>query len=260
MKKEKVVILCGGMGTRLREETEFRPKPLVNIGGMPILWHIMKTYSHHGYNDFIICLGYKGDMIKQYFLNYEWMSNDFTLNLGSGEGRISHHTSIAENWNITFVDTGEETQTGGRIKKIEKYITEDNFMVTYGDGVSDIDINKLMEFHKSHNRIGTLTGVHPSSKYGTVQINEDNVVDEFREKPVLKDLINGGFFVFKKEFFNYIQEDCMLEREPFERLARHRQMSLFKHSGFWHSIDTYKDFKEINKIWHKGAPWKIWGK
>jgi len=259
MEKIKVVILCGGKGTRLKEETEFRPKPLLPIGDKPILWHIMKIYSHYGYKDFILCLGYKGDMIKKYFLDYQWMNNDFTLNLGDKKSSLNHHTQTKEDWSITFANTGETTLTGGRIKKIEKYINEDNFMVTYGDGVSNININKLVEFHKKEGKIGTITGVHPSSKYGTVNINQDNIINEFKEKPVLKDIINGGFFVFKKEFFNYIKKDCMLEKEPFEQVIKEKQLALFKHEDFWHCMDTYKDFENLNEMESNGkTPWKIW--
>ena len=258
MEKPKVVILCGGIGTRLKEETEFKPKPLVEIGGLPILWHIMKHYSHYGYNDFILCLGYKGEMIKEYFLNYESMKSDFTLNLGR-KGRMVH-TQTQEDWNITFAETGDETQTGGRIKKIEKYIDGEFFLVTYGDGVSDIDINKLVEFHKEKGKIGTITGVHPWSKYGTVHIDENNIITEFREKPILKDIINGGFFVFNRKIFDYLTEDCMLEKEPFNKLASEKQLALFKYEGFWHCMDTYKDSLDLNKMWEKGAPWKTWEK
>ncbi len=260
MGKYKVVILCGGMGTRLKEETEFRPKPLVHIGAFPILWHIMKHYSHYGFNDFVLCLGYKGEMIKEYFLNYGWMSNDFTLNLGKGKGQLSNHTDNTENWNITFADTGDTTQTGGRIKKIEKHIKEDNFLATYGDGVSNVDIKRLIGFHKEKNKIGTLTGVHPWSKYGTVHTDKNGIITKFTEKPMLKDVINGGFFVFKKDIFDYLDNECMLEKEPFEKLAQEKQLTLFKHDGFWHCMDTYKDFQELNAIWEKGnAPWNIWG-
>ena len=259
MGRYKVVILCGGMGTRLREETEFKPKPLVHIGKYPILWHIMKHYSNYGYNDFVLCLGYKGDMIKEYFLNYEWRINDFTLSLGKEKKIPINHTNTEENWNITFVDTGDNTQTGGRIKKIQKYITEENFLATYGDGVSNIDIDKLVSFHLKKGKVGTITGVHPWSKYGTVHTNKDEIVSRFKEKPILKDVINGGFFVFKKKIFNYLHEDSLLEKEPFEKLANERQLALFNHHGFWHCMDTYKDFQDLNNIWENGKPlWKIW--
>jgi glucose-1-phosphate cytidylyltransferase len=258
MNEYPVVILCGGIGTRLREETEFMPKPLVKVGNRPILWHIMKHYSHFGFNNFILCLGYKGDAIKEYFLNYDSMMNDFTLNLKGKKETLENHTNTTENWNITFADTGFKTLTGGRIKRIEKYIKEDNFLMTYGDGVSDVDITSLIKFHKSKGKIATLTGVHPGSKYGTVHTDKNNIVVKFEEKPILKDLINGGYFVFKKEIFDYIDEDCMLEKGPFENLAAKRQIALFKHDGFWHCMDTYKDFQDLNAIWKTKAPWKIW--
>lgn len=255
----KVVILCGGAGTRMREETEFKPKPMVTIGGKPILVHIMEIYASYGFTEFILCLGYKSEMIKEYFLNYPWMVNDFTISLNSEkegmEGMIKH-THQNHKFTITFVDTGEETLTGGRVKLIEKYIDGEDFMLTYGDGVSDVNIKELWEFHKKHNKIGTITGVHPWSKYGTVNIDSDGIVTKFREKPILKDWINGGFFVFKKELFSLILTDCMLEKEPFEKLAKDRQIALYKHEGFWHCMDTYKDFQDLNKIWNNGkAPW-----
>ncbi len=256
MGNPKVVILCGGAGTRLREETEFKPKPMVSIGGKPILVHIMEIYASHGFKDFILCLGYKGDMIKDYFLNYYWTVNDFSLDLSSDKDAMTRHTRKNHDFNITFVDTGEETQTGGRVKQIEKYIDTDDFMLTYGDGVSDVNIKELWEFHKKHNKIGTLTGVHPWSKYGVVNVDPEGTVLKFREKPILKDWINGGFFVFKKEIFSLLKEDCMLEKEPFEKMAKDRQIVLYKHEGFWHCMDTYKDFQDLNKIWNSGqVPW-----
>jgi len=253
-----VVILCGGRGTRLREQTEFMPKPLVKIGNKPILWHIMKHYSHYGFNNFILCLGYRGDSIKEYFLNYDSMLNDFTLNLKGKKEKLYNHTNTTEDWNITFADTGFNTLTGGRIKRIEKYIKADNFLATYGDGVSNVDIKKLIEFHKTKGKVATLTGAHPWSKYGTVHADENGIVTEFKEKPILKDIINGGYFVFKKEIFDYIKDDIMLENEPFDKLAEKREMALFKHDGFWHCMDTYKDFQDLNDIWKAEAPWKIW--
>ena len=257
-RKQKVVILCGGIGTRLREETEFRPKPLVRIGGLPILHHIMGIYSHYGYNDFVLCLGYKGDLIKEYFLNYKCMNNDFVLNLNTGEKKILSGVSEPYNWNITFADTGEKTNTGGRIKRIEKYINSDYFLVTYGDGVSDVNINDLVSFHHKHGRIGTITGLHPQSKYGTVKVDKHNTITQFQEKPILTNLINGGFFVFNTDFFDYLDEDCVLEKKPFEVLTRERQIALYKHEGFWHCIDTFKDALALNRMWASGnAPWKV---
>jgi len=257
--KPRVVILCGGQGTRLREETEFKPKPLVDVGGMPILWHIMKIYGHSGFDDFILCLGEKGEMIKDFFLRYEWLTNDFTLNLKSGKEYVLHHDHEMEDWRITFADTGDNVPTGDRIKKVEKYLNDaPYFLCTYGDGVTDLDINQVIEFHKQQGRMATLTGVHPSSKYGLVDAR-DTAVSTFVQKPELKDYINGGFFVFNKEFLGYLREGEMVE-QALERLARDGQLSLYKHEGFWHSMDTFKDFQELNTLWSTSAPWKVWSK
>lgn len=253
----KVVILCGGMGTRLKEETEFKPKPLVEIGGKPILWHIMKIYSYYGFNDFILCLGYKGHMIKEYFLNYECMNNNFTINLKSKRQMI-HHDTHSDDWNITLVNTGNDTNTGGRIKAIEKFIKEDAFMITYGDGVANINIKDLIEFHKNHGKMATLTGLHPISKYGVFQRN-GHLVSKFKEKPKMDDLVSGGFFVFNKEFFNYIEPDSVLEKEPMEALTQQGELAVFVHDGFWQCMDTHKDALSLNQMWaEKNAPWKIW--
>ena len=254
------MILCGGMGTRLREETEFRPKPLVEIGGRPMLLHIMRIYSHYGFKNFILALGYKGHMIKEYFLNYRLMNSDFTLKLGSREEPEVHNTNLLEDWSATFADTGIEAMTGARVKKIEPYITEENFMLTYGDGVANIDLDKLWEFHQAHGKIGTVTGVRPVSRYGELAVG-DGLVKEFSEKPQAQEaFISGGFFVFHKEFFNYLSDDdnCVLEREPLERLVRDGQLMSYLHKGFWHCMDTYRDFVALNDLWKKGAPWKVW--
>lgn len=263
MKKDKikVVILCGGRGTRLREETEIRPKPLVEIGNRPILWHIMKIYSHYGFNDFILCLGYKGDLIKDYFLNYEAMNNDFTINLGNRNNISFHNSHLEKDWNVTLVYTGAQSLTGARIKKIEEYIDGETFMVTYGDGVCDINIIKLFESHKENKVIGTLTGVHPSSRFGELLVKKNNVV-EFNEKPLVSQgFINGGFFVFNKEFFRYLSNDenCTLEHEPLGNLASDGELSVYKHSGFWQCMDTQREVDLLNELWkHGNAPWKIW--
>lgn len=255
----KVVILCGGMGTRMKEETEFRPKPLVEIGGMPILWHIMKIYFHYGFNEFVLPLGYKGNMLKDYFVNYEWMSNDFTLNLQSRHKNFYYRRRL-EDWSITFVDTGLETNTGGRVKKIEKYIQEDEFMLTYGDGVADINIPELLAFHKSKNKIATLTGVHPMSSYGVVEIGDSGTVKGFKEKPHLDGWINAGFFVFHRKIFEYLDDNVVLEKEPMQRLAAEDQLAIYLHHGFWKSMDTHKDQQVLNKLWaeYNSPPWKIW--
>ncbi len=252
----KVVLLCGGKGTRLREETAFKPKCLVEIGGKPILWHIMKIYSHYGFKNFVICLGYKGDMIREYFQNYSLYSNDTTIRLAKKEVQFENHTS--EDWNITLAETGEETNTGGRINKIEKYIDTDYFLATYGDGVADINILKLIQYHIENNKIATLTGLHPTSKYGILDIDDKGTVTYFREKPTLKEWVSGGFFVFNKKIFNYLSEDCILERQPFENLVKDKEMNVYKHEGFWGSMDTYKDLEYLNEVWQKEKKWKIW--
>jgi glucose-1-phosphate cytidylyltransferase len=256
----KVVILCGGMGTRLREETEFRPKPLVEIGGKPILWHIMKLYSHYGFHEFVLCLGYKGDMIKQYFLNYRCMNSDFVLRLDSKAGPQFLGEEEREKWSIIFSDTGTEAMTGARIKRIERYITEDEFLLTYGDGVADIDVSKLCEFHQRHQKIGTVTAVRPVSRYGELALDGFQV-KEFDEKPTVRDsLISGGFFVFRRRFFEYLNDDdtCVLEREPLQRLCQEDQLMTYIHPGYWHCMDTYRDFVLLNDQWKKGAPWNVW--
>ncbi len=258
--KIKVVILCGGMGTRLREETEFRPKPLAEIGGKPILWHILKIYSHYGFKDFVLCLGYKGHMIKEYFLNYRLMNHDFTLRLGSSEEVHIHDSNLVEDWSITFAETGLDAMTGARVKRIERYIAEENFMLAYGDGVADVDLAKLWDFHQQHGKIGTITGVRPISRYGEFAV-EGGLVREFSEKPQSRDgIISGGFFIFHRRFFNYLtaEDSCILEREPLERLARDGQLMGYAHKGFWHCMDTYRDFVALNELWKTNAPWKVW--
>jgi glucose-1-phosphate cytidylyltransferase len=254
----KTVILCGGKGTRMREETEFRPKPLVNVGENPIIWHIMKIYSYYGINDFILCVGYKGDMIKRYFMEMCWRNNDFTVKTGA-KTDVIYHTTDEENWNVTIVDTGAETQTGGRIKRIEKYIQEDDFMLTYGDGLSDVNIHELYAYHKEAGKIATLTGVNPTPPFGIIQTT-NGVVTSFKEKPVLDDVINGGYMVLNRKIFNYLpEEDCAFEQEPLRRLALDSQLAVYRHTGFWTSIDTYKDIERVNELWKMGdTPWKRW--
>jgi glucose-1-phosphate cytidylyltransferase len=263
MSKMKVVILCGGRGTRLREETEFRPKPMIEIGGRPILWHIMKTYAFYGYTDFVLCTGYKGEMIKEYFLNYEAMNNDFTVKLGSREQIDFHSNHSEKGWSVTIADTGEDAMTGARIKRVEKYIDTEEFMLTYGDGLADINIKDLLEFHHSKNKIGTITGVLPTSRYGemTADINTGNVAG-FSEKPPASELrVSGGFFVFKKKFLDYLnsEDDCVLEKAPLENLAKERNLIMYPHSRFWYCMDTYRDYIHLKDLWTKGkAPWKVW--
>jgi glucose-1-phosphate cytidylyltransferase len=260
-KKPKVVILAGGMGMRMREETEYRPKPMVLVGSHPILWHIMKSYMYYGFNDFIICLGYKGEMIKEYFLNYEAFNSDLTITFGKKCSTLIHKKNTFDNFTVTLADTGQETMTGGRVLEVEKFIDSDDFMLTYGDGVSNIDIKKLYEFHKAHKKTGTVTGVHPDSRFGELYIKEDTV-ENFSEKQQIKDgFINGGFFIFKKSFFKYLKKhgDCFLEQEPMRDLTRDKGLKVLKHEGFWQCMDTVKDAKYLNDLWEKGnAPWKVW--
>ena len=256
----KVVILCGGKGTRLREETEFRPKPMVKIGGKPILWHIMKLYAHHGFNQFILCLGYKGEAVKEYFYHYMLHNNDVTIKLGKNRKITIHENHEAEDWEITLVDTGENTLKGARIHKIMDYI-DDDFMVTYGDGVSNIDIRSLVDYHKKHGRIAPVTGVSPPSAFGQIHVKNLEVV-EFHEKPQIKEgIINGGFFVFNRKIFNYLNGDetCDLEMGALEQLTGEQQLMVFRHEGGWACMDTYRDTIYLNQLWENGqAFWKVW--
>lgn len=256
----KAVILCGGLGTRMREETEFRPKPLVEIGGHPILWHIMKLYAHYGFRDFILCLGYRGNMIKEYFLNYEAMNNDFTICLGKTSSLHFNNQHKEQDFRVTLADTGPDSMTGGRVKRIQKYITEDRFMVTYGDGVSDLDINKLIAFHESHGKLATVTTFRPVSRFGILDINSANQVQNFIEKPKADAWASAGFFVFERKIFDYLGDDnCILEREPLERLAHERQLMSYQHEGCFYAMDTYREYQMLNDLWKSGeAPWKVW--
>ena len=251
------MILCGGKGSRLREETEYRPKPLVEIGGRPILWHIMKTYAYYGFDEFVLCLGYKGDMIKRYFLDYRWLSSDFTIELGSRQVDLLND-QVESGWKVSLVDTGLEAMTGARLKRIEPYVDGPEFMVTYGDGVTDLDVKDLLRFHRSHGKIGTVTGVSPPSRYGDLGIHGDQVVS-FREKPqATEGSISGGYFVFNRAFFEYLSEDdsCVLERAPLQRLSADGELKAYQHPGFWQCMDTYRDFTYLNEIWSSGqAPW-----
>lgn len=257
----KVVILCGGMGTRLREETEFRPKPMVTIGGRPLLWHIMKLYAHYGFTDFVLCLGYRGNMIKDYFLKYEAMNNDFTIELGT-QNSIEYHGSHDEKgFRVTLVDTGLESQTGARIKRVEPYIGDDTFMVTYGDGVADVDIRELVEFHQTHGCLATVTTVKPTSRFGILEVDEHGVVNRFAEKPRLDGWVSTGFFVFNRKVFDYLSAEvsCVLEREPMEQLAEGGSLIAYRHEGFFYAMDTYREFQLLNDLWDSGrAAWKVW--
>jgi len=258
MERVQTVILCGGRGTRMREETEVRPKPLVTIGGMPVLWHIMKIYSHYGFKDFVLCLGYKGEMIKEFFLNFEELSNNFTLDLRSQSRRVAHHDCVLEDWNITFVDTGQDTNTGGRVKRIERYLESDTFFLTYGDGLSNVDLNVLMAYHKKMGKVGTLTAIHPTSPFGIIE-TEMGLARSFKEKPRLEGLINGGFFVFNRRFFSYLSDDAVLEEEPLRRLTGDRELAVYEHTDFWQCVDTFKDVERLNKMWDQDDhPWVLW--
>lgn len=257
----KVVILCGGQGTRLREETEFKPKPMVDIGGYPVLWHIMKIYNHYGFNDFVLCLGHKGRMIKEYFLNYEAMNNDFTINLGRKNTIEFHNNHLEQDFKVTLVDTGEDVMTGARIKKIERYIDTDNFMVTYGDGVADININQLLKAHYRNKSVATVTTVRPMSRFGIVEIDEENHITNFAEKPRLDSWISAGFFVFNSKVFDYLSLDpsCTLEDGPLRQLTKECQLKSYRHDGFFYAMDTYREFLYLNNLWASGqAPWQIW--
>lgn len=257
----KTVILCGGRGTRLREETEFRPKPMVMVGDRPILWHIMKLYSHYGFNDFVLCLGYKGDVIKDYFLNYEELNHDFTLKLGSGVKEIVHHDKKMPSWNITFVDTGLDCETGSRVAKAKKYLEgEEDFFLTYGDGVANVDLKNLLSCHREKNRVVTVTSVRPTNPFGIIEA-KDGIVKSFFEKPQSKEWANGGFFVCNKKIFDHLSEDgnCIFEKEPLRGLAVKGDLITYHHNGFWHCVDTLKDVKGLANLYDRGnRPWMVW--
>jgi glucose-1-phosphate cytidylyltransferase len=257
----KVVILCGGLGTRLREETEFRPKPMVEIGGRPILWHIMKIYAHYGMHEFILCLGYRGNMIKDYFLNYEAMNNDFKICLGR-ESHIQFMGAHQEqDFAVTLADTGLETMTGGRLQRIGRYLGNDEtFLLTYGDGLSDVDIRQLVEFHHSHGKVATVTAVPPASRFGVLEADGHGQVQRFMEKPKANGMISAGYFVLNRRIFDYLSgPECVLEREPLERLAREGQLMAYRHDGFFYAMDTYREYQYLNELWaSEQTPWKVW--
>jgi len=258
----KAMILCGGQGTRLREHTELRPKPMVEIGGRPILWHIMKSYAHHGVTDFILCLGYKANVIKEYFLNYQAMNCDFTVALGQKDGLKLHGAGgDDEGWNVTLADTGEETMTGARVRRAARYLDrkDETFLVTYGDGLSDVNIGNAIKFHKKHGKLATLTGVRPPSRFGELQV-DGHQVNAFSEKPQIgQGMINGGFFCFERGFLEYLSEspECILERTPLESCAADGELCVFEHPGYWQCMDTYRDWLSLEAQWKSGqAPWK----
>lgn len=257
----KVAILAGGLGTRLGEETSVRPKPMVEIGGKPILWHIMKIYSHYGYNDFVILTGYKSEYIKNYFLNYYTQNSDFTINLKDNSLKIHHN--VAEPWNVSVIDTGANTLTGGRIKRAQSYLENDTFMLTYGDGVSDVNIRSLVDFHKRSGKIATLTAVQPQGRFGVLDVDENSNITSFQEKPksASNAWINGGFFVLEPQIFDYITEgdNTIWERTPLINLAQSGNLNAYKHQGFWHPMDMLKDKNDLNCMWNENrAPWKVW--
>jgi glucose-1-phosphate cytidylyltransferase len=258
----KVVILCGGQGTRLREETEFRPKPLVLVGERPILWHIMKLFSHAGLRDFVLCLGYRGNMIKEYFLNYEAMNNDFTICLGKRQNVHFHGAHAEQDFHVCLADTGQETMTGGRLKRVARYIDSDTFVLTYGDGLADVDVRALLEFHRAHGRLATVTTVRPISRFGLLDLAEDGRVSRFAEKPQSQGWASAGFFVFNRKVLGYLDgegDDCVLERRPLERLSADGELMAYRHEGFFFAMDTYREYQHLNELWARGhAPWKVW--
>jgi glucose-1-phosphate cytidylyltransferase len=256
-----VIILCGGKGTRLRHETELRPKPLVQVGERPILWHIMKGYLAQGFTRFVLCLGYKGDLIREYFLRYRLMSSTFSIHMGPAGDRVEIHDEPQEEWTVTLVETGAETMTGARVHRALDFVDSEVFMLTYGDGLSDVDLGGLLEFHLAHGKLGTVTGVRPSSRFGEL-ITVGQRVAEFAEKPqVAEGRINGGFFCFRRDVADYLSADegCILEGEPLERLASDGELTAFAHDGFWQCMDTARDHKLLNDLWSSGqAAWKTW--
>lgn len=257
----KVVILAGGLGTRLMEETEARPKPMVEIGGKPILWHIMKIYEAYGYNDFVLCLGYKAQSIKEYFLNYYLYNSDVSIDVS--QNKVDVHFSNSESFKVTLIDTGLTTNTAGRIKRIQKYVEGETFMLTYGDGVADIDINALLAFHKKHGKLATLTSIQTPGRFGNIEMDEDGNVENFVEKPQGDGMwINGGFFVLEPEIFKYLEgdmDDVQWENVPLKKIALDQQLSAFKHNGFWKPMDALRDRLELEALWSNGqAKWKIW--
>ena len=256
----KVVILAGGYGTRISEESQFKPKPMLEIGEMPILWHIMKIYSHYGFNDFIICAGYKQHLIKEWFADYYLHTSDITFDFTNGK-EVTVHNRIAEPWKVTIVNTGLNTQTGGRVKRIKNYIGNEPFMLTYGDAVGNIDIIKLMNYHKRHQKLGTMTMYNFSQNKGVVKVGENGIIRTFREKSDLDgDLINIGFMIFQPEIFDYIQgDDTVFEKEPLNNLVQQEQLMGYVHDGFWQCMDTLREKKNLERLWESGnAPWKVW--
>jgi glucose-1-phosphate cytidylyltransferase len=258
----QVVLLCGGQGTRIRDVTEDIPKPMIPIGGQPILWHIMKVYAEFGHVDFVLCLGYKSWAIKRFFLEYHLTQADLCLSLGKQESMEIHGQSMPENWHVTLAETGLDTMTGGRLKRIEKYIRGDTFLVTYGDGLADVNLDDLVAFHHRHGKMATVTAVRPPGRFGEIELQDGRVVD-FSEKPLLsRGYINGGFFVFNRNIFKRLSNDpgLILEQTPLYQLARDGELMAFPHHGFWHPMDSSRDFRYLNELWdQRSAPWRVWG-
>lgn len=255
----KTIILAGGFGTRLSEQTIIKPKPMVEIGGQPVLWHIMNIYAHYGFRNFVIALGYKGESIKEYFLNYYSLKSDFSVDLANGEAKYLHQKTV--DWKVTLIDTGMNTMTGGRVKRLKEYIGNETFMLTYGDGLADVDIKKLVEFHKSHGKMATVTAVHPSARFGELSISTRQDVIAFKEKPqTAQGWINGGFFVLEPGFLDMIDDDhTILEEKPLERVAKEGELKAYIHNGFWQCMDTIRDRNVLENLWQSGhAPWKVW--
>ena len=256
----KVVIFAGGKGTRISEESHLRPKPMIEVGGKPILWHIMKQYASWGHNEFIVCLGYKGYMIKEYFLNYFYHSSDVTVDLSNNQVEV--HQTNSESIKVTLVDTGLETMTAGRLKRVQRYVGNEEFMLTYGDGVSDVNMEEQLNFHRSHGRLATMSIVQPGSRFGMIDLDENDMVNEFVEKPKEDGAwINAGFFILKPEVFNYLPEDSddiMWERYPLEKITEKNQLAAYKHHGFWKCMDTLRDNQELNQMWENDPKWKNW--
>ena len=255
----KVVILCGGLGTRLREETEYRPKPMVEVGGRPILWHIMKTYSHYGFDEFVVCLGYRGQMIKEYFLRYQAMNQDFTIHTGRSN-EVEFHGQEAGQYSVTLADTGLNTMTGGRVARVSKYIDGDTFLLTYGDGLSDVNIAELMKFHQSHGKLATITTMRPMSRFGELDIQADGSVNSFVEKPQRDAWASCGYFVLDRKVIDLISgDDCVFEKGPLEQLVADDQLVAYQHDGFFFAMDTFREYQQINRMWDEGrTPWKVW--
>lgn len=255
----KVVLLAGGLGTRMKEETEFRPKPMVEVGGKPVLWHIMKVYARYGHTEFIVCAGYKGDFIKNYFFNYTALNTDFTMKLGDSDSAVFHGSHDEFDWTVTVADTGLDTPTGGRIKRIQRYLGDEPFLCTYGDGIAPVDINSLLALHGENKTVATMTSSRPPSRFGLVRVSGEGLVESFDEKPRMESPVNIGYFVFEPKFFDYLTEQSVLESDVLPALATERQLSVFDHSGFWYPMDTQRELHILQGLWSRpNPPWKLW--